>query len=725
MEKNFASLILFFGFFLSCFFLQACAQNVTDQVTVNGDKVEYSTDNKTIKATGNVSILYRGSKLSCDSLTLDSQNKDAFGEGHIRLDDPKAVIEGRSIKYNLQKKAGTVFDAKFRSDKLFGQANELEKVNDSLYLGSRGYFTTCNNDPPHFRFKTKKVYFRPNDSIEARNIGMFAGQNAQIPLLYLPKYKHSFKDPIMHVQVSPGKNKRWGPYLLTAWRYNLTDNLSGRIYADYRSKLGVAEGFGTNYKSSDFGRGDFKFYYTQERPQDIEEGKPAEFERYFVRVRHKWDLDARTNLTSEYYKIVDSKRALYGTEFNVLKDYFPREYEKDSMPLSYSQLHRAFDYSSADILVQKRTNRWYSQWEKLPEAKYSLPTVQIASTPFFFENNLSAAEYNYKNSVPSPSTSDIEVGRVDTKNKLSLPMKIAFISFTPFTAVEETYYSRNVFDSSIHPRTVFFTGADVSTKFYRLFDVRTNALGLDINGIRHIVTPSIGYAYNHEPTIPGSKLVQVDAIDAINVSNAANLELSNKFQTKRNGLSVDFTDFRINSSYVFKPKTAVKYGSSFSDVLFDLTFLPNSWIRFDSESTYKHSGLRTDPNYEKFSNINNDITFNLKKGTSFGAGERYQRKGGHQLTYNYNWYLNPKWKCSLYNRYEVGHDPALRTGLREQEYSIARDLHCWIWDVRYNVKRNEGETIWFVFTLKAFPEAMFGFDQSYHSPKTGSQGYHN
>lgn len=712
------------GFILIAFLSCVWAQE-KEQVTVNGDKVEYSTDNKTIKATGDVSILYKGSKLSCDSLTLDSQNKDAFGEGHIRLDDPKVVIEGKSIQYNLQKKSGTIFDSKFRSDILFGQAKELEKKNDSLYAASRGYFSTCNNDQPHFRFKTKKTYFRPNDSLESWNNGFFIGQKAQIPLFYLPKYKYSFKDPIIHVQVMPGKNKKWGPYLLTAWRYNLTDNLSGRIYADYRSNLGVAEGFGANYNSKDFGKADFKFYYTQERSKDFEEWQQAEFQRYFVRFRHKWDIDTRTNLTNEYYKIVDSKRVLYGTEYNVLKDYFQREYEKDNTPLSYSQLHRSFDYSSADILLQKRTNRWYSQWEKLPEVKYSLPTVQIGGTPFYFENNFTAAEYNYKNPVPSLSTSDIEVGRVDTKNKLSLPMKVAFISFTPFTAVEETYYSRNAFDSSIHPRTVFFSGADMSTKFYRLFDVRANSFGLDINGIRHIVTPSIGYAYNHEPTIPSSKLVQVDAIDSLAVSNAANLELSNKFQTKRNGLSVDFMDFRVNSSYIFKPKSAQKPGSNFSDVSFDLQFLPNSWIRFDSESTYKHSGLRTDPNYRKLTSINNDITFTLGKDRFFGIGDRYQRKGSNQLTYNYNWRFSPKWMCSLYHRQEIGHEASHKRGLREQEYSLSRDLHCWIWDVRYNVKREEGETIWFVFTLKAFPDAMFGFDQSYHSPKTGSQGYQN
>jgi hypothetical protein len=59
--------------------------------------------------------------------------------------------------------------------------------------------------------------------------------------------------------------------------------------------------------------------------------------------------------------------------------------------------------------------------------------------------------------------------------------------------------------------------------------------------------------------------------------------------------------------------------------------------------------------------------------------------------------------------------------MREQQYSISRDLHCWTVDLTYNDKRGYGSTIWLVFRLKAFPENEFGFDQTYHQPKPGSQ----
>ena len=82
-----------------------------------------------------------------------------------------------------------------------------------------------------------------------RGVTVTGGQQRQIPLFYVPRYNHSLKDPLMHVQLMPGKSKDWGPYMLTAWRYDLTEDVKGRIYLDYRSNLGIAEGFGTNYTS--------------------------------------------------------------------------------------------------------------------------------------------------------------------------------------------------------------------------------------------------------------------------------------------------------------------------------------------------------------------------------------------------------------------------------------------------------------------------------------------
>lgn len=695
----------------SLFYLFA-QEKKEEPIIVNGDTVEYSTEVKEVTASGNVSVTYKDTELTCQKLSVNTETKDGVAEGNARLEDKKGIIEGSKIMYNFQNKTGTILDSKFRSTPYFGKAERVEKVSDSEFIAWRGYMSTCNYDNPHYKMKSKKIDFFPHDKVRVKETSFYV---KRVPLLYLPQYTHSLKDPLMHVQLMPGKKKDWGAYLLTAWRYSLTENIKGRIYLDYREKLGIAEGFGLNYLTGHFGKGDLKYYYTQERPRNSREGEPGEFQRYLIRWRHKWDIDQQTNVTSEYYKIVDSKRMLLGTEHNILKDYFFREYEKDSQPLSYVLLHRAFSSSSMDFIIQKRTNRWYTQLEKLPEIKYSLPSLKIGTTPFYLENNIQAANFNYKYAVPSPSTSDINMNRFDMSNKFSLPLKVAFIQLTPFVKNQETFYDKDVNGSHIAPRTIFYAGADASTKFYRMFNVKSNFLGLDINGLRHIFTPMVKYSYNHDPTIPSSKLKQIDTIDAIGRSNAASLEISNKLQTKRKGQTVDFADFRISSAYTFytvDPLSNVKSGGSFSDVLFDLKLIPYAWMRMDADATYS-------PEHDYFSTINCDINFALGKERSLGIGQRYQRGGGKELTTQFNWRLTPKWNFRIYERYQFGE--VRKKGLKEQEYALSRDLHCWVVDFTYNIDKEDGHTIWIIFRLKAFPEMEFGFNQSYRAPKSGTQ----
>ncbi len=695
-------------------------EDVKQPIIVNGDRLEYSTDAREVTAEGNVEVIYKGVKLTCQRLTLNMLTKDCLAEGNARLDEKAGVIEGSKISYNFQTKTGLMIDSQFMANPYFGRAQKVNKVSESAFITNRSYITTCSLDRPHYRMKSRKINFFMNDRVEVKDALFCLGQ---VPILYLPQYTRSLKDPLMHVQVMMGKDKNWGKYILTAWRYNLTDNISGRIYLDYRDQLGVAEGFGSNYTFPGFGKGDFKYYYTQERSRRFDEGVPAEFQRYFVRWRHKWDIDQKTNLTSEYYKIVDSKREVpvRNTTYNILKDYFFREYEKDSQPLSYVLLHRSFNYSSMDLLIQKRVNRWYTQLEKLPEIKYSLPSIKIGESKFYFENSTQAANFDFKHAVPSPSGDDIGVGRLDTANKFSLPMKVAFFQLTPFVKNEETYYTQDVYGSAAVWRTVFYSGTDLSTKFYRIFNINSNFLGMDINSLRHIITPTVGYSFNHEPTILSSKLKQIDGIDSIARSNAASLELSNKLQTKRKGQSVDLVNFVVSNSYTFKPKTGDKLGSNLSDFLFKLELLPYSWMRVVSDATYKHSGNRSNEGYNKFTNVNWDVSFSIGPERSLGIGQRYQIKGGNEVTLNVNWRLNPKWRFYLYQRRNRGHDPTLKRGIREQEYTISRDLHCWTMDISYNIKRGIGETAWLIFRLKAFPELEFEYNQSYHAPKPGSQ----
>jgi len=686
--------------------------NKPEPLIVNADNVEYSTEEKVFTASGNVLVVFQDTKLSCQSLSLNSATKECQAQGNVRMEDPQGIIEGSKLVYNFEKHSGTIFDSQFKANPFFGKTERMYKVSDAEYLSSRGYMTTCNYDNPHWKMKTRKMDIFPGDKIQVKDATVYVGK---VPLLYMPQYSRSLREPLMKVQVMPGTKKDWGPFMLTAWRYNLTEDITGRLYVDYRSNFGISEGFGTNYDSTELGKGDFKFYYTQERDKSGDVNKddvnaPKVFQRYLVRLRHKWDIDEKTNLIAEYHKIVDSKRALLGPTFNFLKDYFPREYEKDQMPLSYIQAHRSFAYANIDLLLQKRVNNWFSQEEKMPEIKFNLPSLQLGNSMFYYNN--SSSFVNLKNKVASPADNDDRAtNNFSTLNSISHPLKVAVFNFNPFLSSQQDYSDRGAYGSTM--TNIFSGGTDVTTKFYRFFPVKTNSLGLDINGLRHIVTPTFNYTYSNST---GSKFGEFEiGGDRGTRSSIATIGLENKLQTKRNGQKVDLADLRVKTAYNFR--TAGKKGQ-LSDFVVNLELYPYSWLSLISDATYK-----TKQGY--FTNVNYDLNFNFGLDRSFGIGQRYQLKGNNEITYQLIWRLNPKWKFSLYQRINRGSETAAKTGLREQEYVISRDFHCWTVDLNYNTTRGKGDQIWMIFRLKAFPELEFEFNKAYHAPKPGSQSEPN
>jgi len=728
-SSKFDFLQVLLGFvFLSCVNLVYAADNKESPIIINGDNVEYSADNKEVVATGNIEVIYKGSKLTCNKLKVNMQSKQGLAEGNARLEDEKGVVTGERIVYDFANKTGVIYNADFRANPYFGKAKKIEKVSDSEFVSKGGYFTTCNLDHPHFRMASKKIRMFPGEKVQSRQTTLYLGA---VPVVYLPRFNYSMKEPFMHVQVEPGTRKDWGPYLLSAWRMSLTDNVSGKAFLDYRNKLGWGEGFELNYVKTPFGKGDLKFYYTLETPPDQPTGPPkSDYNRYFTRWRHKWDIDERTNFSAEFFKITDQRRkedTTYPANRNFLQDYFFREYEKDAQPLSYALFHHAFNYSSLDVLFQMRTNHWFDQIEKKPEINYNFPSLQLGESPFYFESINQLGTYNKKGSGIGDDLTDT---RLDTKNTFSLPTKISFIQFRPFVSSRQTFYDRGANGLDGFVRTIFYSGADMSTKFYRIFDVKTNFLGLDVNGLRHIITPTIGYLYTHPPTIPISNIKQIDSVDSINRGNTATLGLSNKLQTKRKGQSVDFVDLLITTDYVLDPKTGdnafltprpgENLKSNFDDIIFKLKILPYSWIRFESDATFEHSD-HTNINYNKFSLVNYDVSFDFAKDRSFTMGQRYERKGSNEITLGLKWRLNPKWKFGIYQRYNLKKSSSLEFGSQEQEYTLTRDLHCWDMDITLNKKEISGTTIFCVFRLKAFPENEFGFDQSVTEKKSGSQ----
>lgn len=695
-------------------------------IIVNGDKIEYAQEANVVTIDGNVEVVKGDTVLTCKKATVNTLTNDAHAEGNVVLKDKQGVINADSCDYNFKTKVGEAFNARAVYAPYYGAGKIIRKISETEIEIKNGYLTTCDKEHPHYRIQSRLSRIFPEHKVTAKSMTF---RVANTPLLYLPKYTQNLKDDRMHVRVVPGKHKDWGVFLLTAWKYDLLKNSYGRIHLDYREKRDLAWGVDNYYDTKIAGKGYFKTYYMRERrlgrnhvykyPEIVTPEKSTkEKERYRIQWRHKWDIDENTYALAEYHKVRDA---------NFIKDYFIREYEKKSEEVTSSYIllsHLLPDASTLSILNQKRTNRIFSETEKLPEIRWDKPAAKLFGfgarsesetaeedysadidppLSIYLDNSLTYVNFNQKTAAPSED--DTSNQKVENYTKLSMPLKFLFFDLNPYAGTRESYYRRIAGREEGIFREVWDSGINVTTRFYRIFDVDANFLGMEYNMLRHIISPSVGYAYTHPPTVISSKLIDLGSVGE---SSQIDFSLENKLQTKRENKTVDFLRFLASNSYLFNIEGRRRRLGD--NVAFDLEMLPYNWLRFEWDGTfYRRKKIFTSAN------------FDLKaegKGVSWGGGYRYDRKSSSQLTGEILFNLLKGWSFKVYQRLQFKGDDLVK----EQDYVISKELHCWILDIKYNVLRERGETVWFAMRLKAFPEMALEYNQMYHEPKPGSQG---
>lgn len=705
---------------------QEAGKDEKQPIVVNGDTIEYDKEKNTVTVKGNVELTKEDSVLTCDKAVVNTLTNDVHAEGKVILKDLKGVIKATSCDYNFKSKTGIAFEAQAAYPPYYGAGKIVKKVSEDEIEIKNGYFTTCDKDAnPHYRIQSRLMQIFPDDKVTAKAMTF---RLANTPILYMPKFTQNLKDDRMHVQVTPGKSKDWGAFLLSAWRYDLLPGSGGRIHLDYREKRDLAWGVDNYYDTQKAGKGYFKTYYLNERklgrkhvykyPRILTPQKSTqEKERYRIQWRHKWDVDKNTYWLAEYHKVND---------VNFIKDYFFREYEKKSGAVTSSYIlfnHVLADTSTLSILNQKRTNRIFSETEKLPEIRWEKPSTKLfdfgsraemtqegfdsgAETPASLYFNNSWTYLNFNSKTAAPSENDDSNQKIENYTRLSLPLKFLFLELNPYAGSRESYYQRIAGREAGIFREVWDSGIDLTTRFYRIFDVDANFLGMENHMLRHIISPSVRYAYVHPPTVASSKLIDLGSIDE---SNQMDFSLENKLQTKRRNKTVDFLRLIASNNYSFNVEGRKRRLGD--NITLDLEMLPYDWMRFESDATFfRRKKIFTFANF--------DLKTTGEK-FSLGAGYRYERKSSSQWTGEITCNLIKGWSFKVYERLQFKGNSLFK----EQTYNISKELHCWILDINYNVLRERGETIWFALRLKAFPEMSIDYNQGYHDPKPLSQGY--
>ena len=699
MKIRYRGIILLFAFFL-CSNI-SYAQETAKPVEVNGDQVEYFPKEKKVVGKGNVSVDYRDILLTCDKITVYTETRDADAEGNVVLKSPTGEVRGGKIRYNFETKKGEIVKVKVKSGNWYSGGEKAELFSDYSMRINNGYITSCDLERPHYKISAKNIVIYPNNKVVAKNVTLKAGN---VPVAFLPRYDYSMDTDWPTFDVIPGKKSKWGAFALTSYRYEVNENNKFTLRLDEREHWGLGEGLDYRYTTDGIGSGIIRTYHTSQRDRDRGELLKGEEDRYRVQLRHYWDVKDDIYAIAEYHKLSDNE---------MTKDFFYREeYDRESSPESYLYvLNRQPEYSLS-FLTRKRVNRFQTVTEQLPELKWNLKDQRLLDLPIYYK---SAMTFTNLNSKTGNSATDGDVIRFDSFDKLSSPLRLAnFLSISPFVGLRETYYSKDINGDEDKYRTAFYTGIDTSAKFFKTYDVSGRFLGIELNELRHIITPTLEYEYIHEPSTTSGAFQQFDDIDSVARKSTFSMGFQNKFQTKRiidgKKTSVDLGYVLFTGDYLYKPED----GSRFSDVRGELEFTPYKWVRVESDTLY-------DPATRDFQNWNADLYIHKDKDTRLGFGSRYWQNSEHELTSELWYRLNNEWAFRVFGRFDLkevepnGHKIINR--FDGKEITIVKDLHCWIAEVSLSEDRDGGTTAWVSFKLKASPKVPFDFKNYYARPK--------
>jgi LPS-assembly protein len=678
----------------------------------NGVVVRYLTDDKSSNAV-----------LTADRMMANQDTGDIFAEGSVRLQREDQTWIGDKLHYNFITRE--MDGEQFRTGKqpgfasgesMHGQGATATNTN-VVYTAQYGMITADDYSKPLIVVRAKRLRIVPGDYVEAYNATMYVGG---VPTFYFPYYRRDLKKNQNNFSLLPGYRSEFGPYLLSSYNWYWGDDLSGSVHADYREKRGVAGGPDVNANLGQFGEAKFKYYYTYDHEPGTNLVTGAPLPNYRQRVDFSYDASPVTNLSIK-------SQVAYWSDPYVTHDFFESQYQKNVQPSTYFDANKFWDNWSLDTLAEPRVNPFYETVERLPEVRLTGFRQEIFNTPVYYESQSSLGNYDRKFAETNvPPIPDFAGRRADTFHQITLPETFfGWLNFTPRAGGRFTYYSSDDgpgATNSAENREVFNTGAEVSFKASRVWSDSQNHFW-DVNGLRHIIEPSIDYVYVPRPNVLPSQVPQYDyeptnsleltpiefpdfnSIDSINSQNVLRFGLNNRLQTKRHGESEDLAAWQLYLDWNLRPRSDE---TTFSDIYSSFTLKPRTWLTFDSKT-------RFDIATQRFNLAQNRVTFEPDPTWSWSVGHLFLRSGplfgnGDSLiTSTFFFRLNENWGTRIAHYFDA------QTGtLQEQDYSIYRDLRSWTAALTFreqnNLSAGKNYAVAFTMSLKAMPRFGLGSD---------------
>lgn len=684
-------------------------------VEVVADSISYDKRLHKVVGRGNVVVTYKDVKLQADRAEVSTDNKAVVAEGHVTVFDGESTLSGDRAEYNFERRTGSFPRGTGYQYPWYTSGETIDQVSKDEIRVSQGSATTCNLERPHYDVVSKNVVVYPNDKIVLKNsyLRILGKKVLWIPYLAIPLDER--ESPF---EMKTGYSDNFGFYLFLAKGFSLHKNVKLKGHFDFRTKRGVAGGADLGYNIPNFGRGKVVTYLVDDKraptPGALNPfSERREDTRYRLSVRHRTDFDPDTHAIVNWHELSD--------EF-LIQEFFQREDRRESRPRSQVVVDRSRDDYGMFAEVVSRTNKFFSEIEKLPRLNFTWKNQPLFDTKFLYKHETEFANFQKRTARQSLEE---DVIRVDTTHELQRPMQFldARIKATPYANLREALYTKNRSGGDNFVRTLIGYGLETRSRYQKVFDLSSNFLGLEINKLRHISEPIVRYDAIRVDTDSPGELFQMDEFDALHAHDVFTIEWDHRLQTKRlrDGVlqRVDLVSY--NTFVNYELNGGRQGGSSLTDWGHQLTVRPYDWLLFDMDAVFDFS--TRDFRQTLFDVVLEPIHDRIRLVLSQGyLSEKEGLPGSHILSYDLVVKLNERWKVGGYMRTEFD------TGnVEEWELRAIRDLHDFLLTFGVNVRdtdfRAEGtnKEAYVEFTMKAFPALSVGVGSrsSFVRPRIG------
>jgi LPS-assembly protein len=476
-------------------------------VTMVADRIEQIGRDNLVVATGNVEIVRGNARLLADRAELNRDTGDIVASGRVIFYDGDDQLAGERIDYNYRTGTGVVTNGQARTAPYYRLGGErMERLGEGLYGIRRGFFTTCEDDPPTWSFHARDSTADLEDSVHGTNASFWVKDLPLIP--WLPGFYAAIRRERQTGFLFPvvGDSRFKGFFAQIPFFWAIADNQDALIIPGYMTERGPSVDATYRYVLAPHNRGTAGGVM-------VYEGKIEGDVRGSYGIRHYWDLTDRLSFTADVNGVSDD--TFLGNYSQALQtrgtQYVPSN-------VFLTQRWSTFNLTGNLFWYQDLTQTRQVALQRLPQLFFDAAPQPIPGLPgFLYQFQTSAV--NFVRDVGS------EGGRLAVQPMVSRPIRIAdVITLTPFagaiitaytktatgsseivpgsreisdtrtragfrTVPEDVLVEETVSDTLVRPLAV--VGADLTARASRVYQAGFGG----IDAFMHVIEPRVGYTF--------------------------------------------------------------------------------------------------------------------------------------------------------------------------------------------------------------------------------------